>query len=377
MRVAYCTNSVALGGMENHVVELATGVTRLGCDVSVIVPDVPAIAPFVSSLRAARIPVDIVSLHGAQSKQRLLGEASKLRRILRQRRIDVFHQHRTGPYHGKWACLAARIAGVRAVVATEHLPAFPLAGAARLINAAADRAVDRVVTVCELDRQRQIDCTWRSPKKVVTIHNGIDISRFDPNTAATERMIIRQELGIADRTPVLGVVARLSIEKGHSYLLQGLPSLIDEWPTLVVLVAGEGPERQRLEAEAAAYGVADHVRFLGQRSDVINILRGIDLMVLPSLKESFPIVLLEAMAMRRAAVATDTGGVSEAVIDDVTGFVVPPANAALLASAIARSLRGGRLHEMGAAGRLRVEQNFTAESMAGKARALYEELMAL
>jgi glycosyltransferase involved in cell wall biosynthesis len=362
--------------MENHVLELAVAVATRGCQVSAIVPDTPAIAPFVANLREAGIPVDTVTLHSAQSTSTLVAEMLRLRQILRDRGIDIFHQHRTGPYHGKWACLAARMAGVGAVVATEHLPAFPLKGISRLINATADRAVDRIVTVCELDRQVQIRETWRPAAKVVTVHNGIDLSRFSLSPASEPDASVRKELGIDAGAPVLGVIARLSPEKGHRYLFEALPSLVREWPELIVLVAGDGPERSTLEAEAASRGIARHVRFLGPRSDIVRIMQTLDVLVLPSLKESFPIVLLEAMAMRRAAVATNVGGVSEAVLDGETGFVVPPAEPAALGAAIARCLRSEDLKSMGAAGRLRVERHFTAAAMAAKTEALYRELVA-
>ncbi len=245
-----------MGGMENHVIELATSVAKLGCEVSAILPDTPAIAPFVKGLLGAGIHVDIVTMQGGQSPRTLAREALRLRTILRDRRIDVFHQHRTGPYHGKWACLAARTAGVSAIVATEHLPAFPLKGAARLINAMADRAVDRIVTVCELDRQQQIRETWRQPSKVVTVHNGIDLSRFEPSAGTRADADAKRILGAGGRAPLLGVIARLSIEKGHTHLFKALPSLVREWPELIVLIAGEGDERPRLEAEAEGLGIA-------------------------------------------------------------------------------------------------------------------------
>lgn len=374
MRVAFFTNSVAMGGMEKHVLELAGAVARRNCEVRAIVPGAEAVAPFRRWLQDAGIPVHVLDLSGAQPPAQLADQAWRLRHLLRSERVDVFHQHRTGPYHGKWACLIARTAGVPAVVATEHLPAFPLHGASRTVNALADRLVDRIVTVCELDRVRQLSVTWRGASKVVTIHNGVDLALFDGRSGTDQGA--RAAFGVEPDAPVLGVLARLMPDKGITHLLKALVPLVREWPRLVVLIAGEGPLRSALEAEAADLGVAQHVRFLGQRSDVSTLLRAIDLLVLPSEKESFPLVLLEAMAMARPAVACDVGGVSEAVADGVTGFVVPPANPPALAAAIQRCLRDCRLEAMGAAGRRRVEELFTADAMAAKATTLYRGLLA-
>lgn len=374
LRIAYFTNSITMGGMENHVVELAFAVAKTGCEVAAIVPGDKAVMPFVERLREANIAVHLLDLAGDQPKQQLAVQLMRLRNLLRTERFNVFHQHRTGPYHGKWACLAARLAGVPAIVATEHLPAHRLYGWARGINAIADQLVDCIVTVCDLDRDQQLRETWRQESKVVTIHNGIDLSRFRPDEVSCAQA--RSAQGLDADAPILGVLARLIPVKGVTHLLKALPSLIQQWPKLVLLIGGDGYERQALEAEATALGISSSVKFLGHCEDVIQVLRVIDLLVLPSELESCPIVLLEAMAMRRPAVATDVGGVSEVVLDGVTGFLVPPRNPQALSSAIARCLRDGQLATMGSSGRTLVEKLFTAEVMTTKTIALYRTLLA-
>lgn len=370
--VAFFTNSIAIGGMEKHVVELASALAKMNCDVCAIAPGTKEVSPFLDWLREAGIPTYAIDLRGDQPKRQLVSEARRLRRLLIDRRVDIFHQHRTGPYHGKWACLVARTAGAR-VVATEHLPAFRLSGVSRRINALADRVVDRLVTVCDLDRARQLSVTWRDPRKVVTIHNGIDISRFTQSQELRQR--VRAMLGLPDDVPVIGVLARLSPEKGITHLLKALVPLTREHRNLVVLIAGDGPLRGALEAEAALLGVAPHIRFLGYWDKAAELLGAIDLLALPSEAESFPIVLLEAMAMSRPAVACNVGGVSEAVLDGVSGYVVPPKDPRALEVAIDRCLRNGQLVAMGAAARKRVEGLFTADVMARKTEALYRGLL--
>jgi glycosyltransferase involved in cell wall biosynthesis len=372
LRIAYITNSIAIGGMEKHVFDLATAVVKAGHHVTAIAPGTPGVAPFIEWFRSAGIDVHTVDLSGAQPRRRLAIETRRLWRLLRSNAIDVFHQHRTGPYHGKWACLAARAAGVPAIVATEHLPAHRLSGTTRLVNAAVDRVVDRVVTVCDLDRRQQLRETWRPGSKVVAIHNGIDIARFQPDAALEQRA--RAAFGVG-RGPVLGVIARLAPAKGITHLLKALPELAAKWPELLVLVAGDGPLRHELEAEVAALGVMQHVRFLGHQTNAVDILRAIDLLVLPSEVESFPLVILEAMAMCRPVVASNVGGVSEAVIDGETGFVVPPRTPQALAAAIERCLLAPNFAEMGMAARQRVAELFTVDVMAAKATALYRSLL--
>jgi glycosyltransferase involved in cell wall biosynthesis len=129
-------------------------------------------------------------------------------------------------------------------------------------------------------------------------------------------------------------VARLEAGKGLDVLLRAAAHL----PEATFAIAGDGPERVVLEALARALGVDERVRFLGFRNDVEALLAGCDVFVLPSLDEGFPLSVLEAMAACRPVVASDVGGVPEAITHDETGLLVPPGNPDALAAALARLL---------------------------------------
>ena len=156
-----------------------------------------------------------------------------------------------------------------------------------------------------------------------------------------------------------------------------LIAAVTEVPEARFLVVGDGPERHALEAEAIARGVAGRIQFLGYRADVPELLADCDLFVLPSLFEGLPLSILEAMAARRAVVASDIGGNDEAVIEGETGVLVPPAEPAALAAAIRALLADApRRQRFGAAGRARVEQEFSAEVMVRRVTSVYDELLA-
>ncbi len=375
LRVAYISNSVTMGGMENHMLELARQVARLGCRVSAIVPAAPALAPLYKGLQEAGIGTYRLNLPGCQPPWSLLANALHARRLIRRLGVEVVHQHRTGPYHGKWACLAARAAGAPVVVATEHQPAFRLQGWPRWVNARVDALVDRIITVSEADRRSQIELASRPEAKVVAIHNGIDLARFSP-CPPSEQALARRELGLDPQALLVGCAARLDVQKGLSYLLEATAILATRWPRLVVLLAGEGPKRAALEAQARALGIAERVHFLGYRPDVARIVRVVDLFVLPSVWESFGLAVAEAMALARPVVATRVGGLPEVVVDGETGLLAPPCSPEALSGAMARCLADPDLsYRLGQAGRRRVEEHFSAEAMACHTLALYEELL--
>jgi glycosyltransferase involved in cell wall biosynthesis len=141
-------------------------------------------------------------------------------------------------------------------------------------------------------------------------------------------------------------------------------------------VAGEGPERAALEAEARALGVGDRVSFLGFRPDTPSLLASADLFVLPSLIEGLPLSVLEAMAAGCPVVATAAGGTGEIVQDRVTGLLVPPADAEALAAAMQELLRDRPLAaRLAGAGRDRVRREFSAAATARSVMSVYDELL--
>ena len=375
-RIVYHLNSIALGGMELHALVLARGVARAGWQVSVILPELPALDPLIASFAAAGVATYRITVTGEQGMMGLGTGWLKVRALLRQIAPAILHQHRTGPYHGKWTVLAARAAGVPVVVASEHQAAYRLTGMSRWTNAVVDRLVDRIVAVSDHDYRCQLAESGRPPGKIVRIHNGIDVSRYQP--APPEVVAAhRAALGIPAGAPVIGTVARLEEQKGVSYFLRALPTLRQRWPGLTVLVAGHGTLRQSLEAEAAALGVSGYTRFVGFVSDAAEIMSLMDVVVIPSIWEPFGMVAAEAMSVGRAVVVSRVGGLPEVVEDGESGLLVPPGEPPALAQAVDRLLADPGLRErLAAAGQQRVAAQFTLEVMAEKMLALYRELLA-
>ncbi len=137
---------------------------------------------------------------------------------------------------------------------------------------------------------------------------------------------------------MVGCVGRLSVEKGGRFLLDAMPSVLQQLKDVLLLMVGEGDQRAALQALAQALGIQEAVRFLGERADARQIIGALDLLALPSLTEGLPNVILEAFAYKTPVVATAVGGVPELVQDGETGWLVPPRNPQALAQAIVDAL---------------------------------------
>jgi glycosyltransferase involved in cell wall biosynthesis len=191
---------------------------------------------------------------------------------------------------------------------------------------------------------------------------------------------LRERLGISPHDPVLGIVAHILPHKGYDDLVQALALLLEKLPTVKCLIVGRAPRKrylQRLLQRAERLSVRDRLIMAGFQEDVVPFLHTMDVFVLPSRTEGFPMTILEAMAAGRPVVATAVGGIPEIVRDGETGFLTPPGDPGRLAEAFLQLLEAPTLATaMGEAGRKRVESHFTLESEARQITTVYHQLLA-
>lgn len=334
---------------------------------------VPEHGPFVEVMRSKGYDVQVIPLPkrvGTSSIRRLAG-------YIRSQRIHIVHTH--GARANFYGRLGARIAGAPIILSTIHNSLFdyPVSRFKRWLYVSVDRwtarFADRIVCVADALARDLIHRYRIPPSKVLTIHNGIDVASLQVTRPAAQ---VRQELGIALDAPVIGEIARMTEQKGFSDLIQAVKLLIERYPRLRCLLVGDGPLRSHLERECEAVGLAVHCVFTGLRADVADLLSILDVYVLPSVSEGFPIGLLEAMAMGRPVVATRVSGIPEIIADGVSGILVPPRNPRTLAEAIGRLLQDPQgATAMGLAARRTVEERFTSTAMVNKLEAMYRALI--
>lgn len=232
------------------------------------------------------------------------------------------------------------------------------------------RQVDVFVAASEAIRTMLIS-DGVSPERVVTVHEGIDVERVDHMPAVN----VHAELWLPHGVPVVGNVAALAPHKGQRYLIEAAHIVVQSMPDVRFVILGEGELREHLQHLVHEHNLERHVLLPGFRIDAIGCIKGFDLFVMSSVTEGLGTSLLDAMACRKAIVATRAGGIPEVVDDGRTGLLVEPRNARQLADAILRVLSDGTLRaQMEEAGYARVRARFTVERMVSDTAALYARI---
>ncbi len=364
LRVVLCANSVEMGGVEEHVRQLGTGLVERHALVTAIIPEDPAIDPLARAAEAAGIAVERLTLAQDMFSSAGMRRLGRMVALLRTLRPALLHLHLVGFNGGRWVLLAALLARVPRVVCTIHIaPRERQPWRVRLDRALLGWAIDGYIAVSRASRERLVRHLGLSPRKVAVIPNAVELRRFAA-PAEPVRQAIREQCGISADAPVIGVLARLSEQKGLTYLIAAAPAILAQHPQTHIVLVGDGPLREDLVDQARSLGVEQRVHFVGYRSNTVEFLRAMDLFVLPSLYEGMPLSILEAMGAGLPVVATAVDGTPEAVVDGETGYLVPPADPAALATAVNRML-GDRVlaASMGRNGRARAEAHFSETAL--------------
>ena len=361
-RIAQMIETDGPGGAERMVAQLARGLVSVGCPSVVVVP-AEGEGWIADQLAGSNVAIERVHLEGRTSV-RCLGE---LAAVFRRHQIDLVHSHEfTMGVFGTWA---ARRAGLPHVITMHGGRYHASRGYRRLAMRTAVRFSGGVVAVSSevgnvLSRDLRLP-----PGAVRVIPNGV-------LPAPRGQASVRQELGLVPTDRLVLSVGNLYEVKGHRYLLDALAEVAGAHPAVHVAIAGRGGEEPALRARAAALGIAHRVHLLGFRSDIGGLLAAANAFVLPSLSEGLPLALLEAMFSGLPIVATDVGEV-RAVLEPDAGIVVPPADAAALAAAIARIMRDpDEAARLGKNAERRAAADFHFDRTLERYAALYAERLA-
>ena len=269
--------------------------------------------------------------------------------------------------------LAAKLGGVRHVISWDTVSNPAESDEDKWRHRVAYRLcmsfVDKIVPVSDGVKQFLIEKRGINPKKIQTIHYGVDLEKYNLVNGKDKRA----ELGFAKDDFIVGTVARLTVQKGHTYLIDAAPQIVEKFPKVKFVFVGDGPLRDQLEQKVASLNLKDHFHFLGFREDVTEIVNTFDIFTLPSLFEGLPNVILEAMACARPIVATAVDGTPEAIIDNESGLLVPPENPDVLVESLTQLLSNEELrHKLAKNARKRVEDDFSNEQQLKKFNELYE-----
>ena len=367
--LAELAGSAAYGGGERYLELLFDHLDRARYRALLICPEPGS---FVARMTGRGVETHLVYLAPLFNPLAL----ARLTRLLVRERVTILQTH--GARANFYGRIAGRLAGVPVIISTVHnsLKDYEVRSLRRWLYTFVLRLtlplVHQIICVSEANRRDLIDEGPAAAVKTHTVYNGVDPSAFP---SRPDRKKVREELGIVPG-PVLVTIARLTEQKGHRYLLQALPCLLETWPQLCCMFVGEGELHDVLHRMAINLGVERACRFVGAREDIADILAAADLFVLPSLSEGFPFVLLEALAMGCPIVASRVNGVPELIEDRKTGFLVPPRDPQSLARAIREVLSDpSAALKIGAEGRAVVHERFTVDQMVANTMAIFDAAM--
>ena len=312
-----------------------------------------------------RFPIQ--NLYGTETVR----QGVRLARFLRDERVSVVHCH--DQYSNVFSTMTARWARVPVVIASKRWLHSPWRY--RVANGVGFRVATCVIANSDAVAASLERDDWLSRGRVVVVPNFVDEAAFGAPTPNVRQTWVR-EVGLEPDAVVVGIVASLLPIKDHATLLRAVAALVPEWPTLRLVIVGQGPELERLRALANELGITPAVRFAGLRPQVPSFHFLFDISVLSSVSEGFPNSLVEAMAAGRPIVATDVGGVRDAVLHGENGMLVAPGDPPAFADALRVLLRDPDLRRtMGAAGAHRAREKFHAATVVGSLQRLYERLL--
>jgi glycosyltransferase involved in cell wall biosynthesis len=367
LRILFVVNGFAVGGGELKLLELVSELKkRFDGRYRAVVAAVGQSGPLRDRFAAAADRISVFPKKHPYDVSQVAG----LFRLIRDERIEVVQT--TLFYADVIGTLAARLAGVKHVISWEAITqpyGFKQMAAYRL----AAKGFRVSVSVSEAIR-RQVREERRLPEiKTRAIPYGVDGRKFRPLPGSES---LRRELGIPRGSLVFGTIARLTEQKGHRYLLEALPEIVRKQPAAFFVFAGDGPLRESLESRVSSLGIQKHVRFLGFRSDIPELMASFDAFVLPSLYEGLPNAVLEAMACGKPVIATAVDGTPEAVVHGATGWLVPPRDPPALAEAVLRFCSDPRLmRTLGRHARERALKRFGIDRQITAFDELYRQLL--
>lgn len=357
------TDSQNPSGMGEHMLTLA-GELRHAYQVTFACPAAQTGQSFLK--RAQRLGCLALPVDGAAGSD----AENRLYNSLREERVDILHCHAGISWEGHNIARIARAAGVTAIVRTEHLPYLLTDRKQQIEYRESVEAVDRLICVSD-EARRTFMRAGLPEEKFVTVRNGISTPRFgewDPK--------LRTKLKLPRDAKIVLTVARFTEQKGHRYLLHAIPGVVAVHPSAHFVWVGTGPLENTLKRAARDQFLEQHISFLGNREDVLDLMSEADVFVLPSEFEGLPLVLLEAMAAGVPVVGSRACGIREVVRNGVSGRLVPVSSPAALATAILEVLLDpNKAAQWARRAQERVMRAFTAERMVRETAAVYSQLL--
>ncbi|MDP2043867.1 MAG: glycosyltransferase family 4 protein [Candidatus Omnitrophota bacterium] len=361
MNILFIANHLNVGGISSYLFGLGRGLKNKGHNVYLASSGGDGIDKF---RKAGIVHIQVPLRTKKEISPKIIFSFFKLSGEIRKLNITVLHSNsRTTQVLGNLLSRYRKVAHVftchgffKPKLSRKIFPCWP----------------DAVIAISGQVKEHLI-CDFKlDEKKISVINNGIDTANFG-DFSAREKM--REALGVND-APLVGIIARLSDVKGHTYLLQAMQSVIKTFSSAKLLIVGEGKTKDALVKEADDLGIRDNVLFLPEAENTKDILAAMDIFVMPSLQEGLGLALMEAMAQGLAVVGSDVGGIKSLIQDKVTGLLVKPADPLGLSRAISDLLNDAAKRVLLAANAKEfIINNFPQEKMVDATERVYKQCL--
>ena len=373
IKVLYITTLMGnMGGAEKNIYDIA-------CNI-----DKERFTPYVFCLKGGELIeklksngvhaeiIDLSKIFGFDS----LKKAFRLIRFIRGQKINI-----VVTYHHDadiWGGIIAKLAGVPVVISSRRDMGYQLESkhiwAYRILN----RLFTKIVAVSEAVKNEVAKREWTSPKKIIIVYNGVQFNDNSINVDNNEINNIKKTLGIDSSNIVVGTLGAFRPIKGQTFLVKAIAEVVKKYNNIVVLFVGSRDTDYFVEVEQLVkrFKLEKHVRFVGHQEEAIKILSIFDIYICSSVSEGFSNAILEAMMAGKPVIASNSGGNSEVVVDNITGLLIPPCNPKAIANALEVLLmNSGKMKSMGVECRLLVSKKFMLKNMIERTEELYEYLL--
>ncbi|PIP68613.1 MAG: hypothetical protein CO035_01095 [Candidatus Omnitrophica bacterium CG_4_9_14_0_2_um_filter_42_8] len=365
MRILLLTTHLNIGGISTYTVSLARALKANGHEVFVA-SNGGMLVPELAQSGVSHINIDILTK--SELSPKVFRAISEVAKIVKRLHIDIVHsQTRITQVIGFFVSKLCAVP----LVTTCH--GFFNKNIGRILLPAWG---DRVIAISDAVKENLINYFGVNKDKVLMIYNGIEIKKFLKDFSEDEKDKLKDRFGIKRDYSVIGMIARFTPDKGHDTLLYALFEILKKKPNVQLVFAGDGDKRHQIEKLSQRLGLSDNVVFIKPQLSTVNVLAIMDIfMFTPARREGLGLALLEAMASRKPIVATNVGGISNVIENNVNGFLVEPSRPGLLPEPVLRLLKDKALYaKMAQAGREIVVRKFSINGMADRTEELYKRV---
>ncbi|MDD4879448.1 MAG: glycosyltransferase family 4 protein [Candidatus Omnitrophica bacterium] len=363
MKILLLTSNLNVGGIERYTITLANALWKAGHSVFVASAGGELQKDLLPGIKAVRVPLGTKSI----ASPKITATVFKLRELVKEEKIEIIHaQTRVAQFA---ACILSGMTKVP-YVSTWHgfyRPHF----FRKVLPCWGEVTIAISMAVYE---HLKNDFN-RDEKKIRVIHNGLDLSRFKHVYTAQEKLEIRKRYGLKE-SPVIGIIARLSEEKGHLILLAAFKGLLDDIRDAQLLIVGGGRIENKIRARVSELGIKGNVCFVGNTLDTHDLLSVMDVFARPSTSEGFGLTIVEAMLMGVPVISSNVGDFKTMNEDTGIGVLVDPLDSRDLKEAIKKILTDREFAmKISAAAKKYAESHFSAERMARQVEKVYREVI--